>query len=277
MLFSFNVFGETVHKTAIPLKKEHLKVRFYGRAELDNIHLQDILIDDLDILSITEEMDYIDSSIFIANFEDSLEAGTIDNQGLTITHWRIKRRKVGDPVFKLVEEIPYVEDMFFYIDYSNANKTNYEYAVYPVSNGTEGNPTGGVTMSEFWGWVLTDGETNYLFDVEIETENIKTMIGMKEYLNFTEFPGISFSNQKYDIGALTTMPFEFDGEYILNKEILDNIKSFINNKQTKYLKNSIGQVWEVVTHDFDYKFLDKFADQPYRISFKWIQVGEGEF
>ena len=63
------------------------------------------------------------------------------------------------------------------------------------------------------------------------------------------------------------------------KEIYLLLKTFINNEETKILRNGSGQVMEVYTSNFNFKYYDQIVEnnqQPYTITFEYIQVGSGE-
>lgn len=277
MLLSYSVLGDAELNTAIPPKKEYSTIKFSGECILDNIHVQNVELDDQTILNIETEQQWGVNTIFLANFEDTLEAGNLQNSDMPITHWRIYRKKSDEQLYTLLAEIPFDKAVSEYIDYTPGNQIEYEYKVHPVSNGTEGNPIAGISMADFFGWILTDGNTTYTFDMEVETENIQSIIDLKQYENNTQYPAFRFGNRQYDKGVLRTIPGTINGNIIQQTaEDLENLKTFINNKQIKTLKNSKGQVWQVITHDFNYKFMDKTSDQIAIISFAWTQVGAGE-
>lgn len=275
MFLSIHALGVGSVKTAIPPQQSFSSIKLYGSGYFDELHAQKVILTDEQILSINTNQVWGINTLLLANFENELEAGNLKNNDLPITHWRIKRKLPEELLYKLIAEISYSDIESFYIDYTVKNKVEYEYLVYPVSNGIEGNPIGGIGMSEFWGWILSDGETTYNFDLEINSEDIRVIQDMKLFSNFSKYPAFSFGDQEYREGVLTTMPYELNGNKIdVSLNVLENLRSFINNKQTKILKNPKGEIMNVVTSDFSYKYLDQIGEQPYRISFRFTEVAE---
>jgi hypothetical protein len=281
MFLGLNILGaDSVCVTAIPPKIERTGVKFLGESYIDNAHAQNIELSDDSIKNITTLQTWIINSIFLANFEDSLEAGNLLNHDLPITHWRVRRRRSGDTLTSLMAEIPIADSDSSYKDVQVQNGITYEYQVYPVSNGTEGNPIGGVGMATIeYGWVLSNetGTTSFLFDVEIETSDNNVVTDVKKIETLAQFPTVSKGKRRYHEGKITCMPYQIiNNNYSFDLETLDALEEFVNNSETKILRNSFGQVFKVQTSDFSYKFMDKISGTPPTVTFSWSQIGTVE-
>lgn len=275
MFLSIDVCKCGTFSSAFPLSRKHNQLIINGESTIDNLRVESIELSDITIQSMNSEQQWDENTLFLANFEDTLDASKF-NFNMPITHFRIKRRKTSELLYKLLTELVYTAGANYYIDYTAGSNTEYEYALYPVSNGMEGKPILAIGMGDFVGWQLTDGTTTYVFDLEVESDNVQTILDYKKYENYTEFPVFSFSSRQYDEGSLTTIPYQFNGNKIeFTFENLQQIKAFINNKQPKILKNSKGAVWKVITYDYSEKYMENFEEEPVRISFKWTQVGVG--
>lgn len=274
-----NFFGVTPVASAIPPDVSYDTIKIYGEAYIDELAVSNIDCGDLNSKAQIEWETY---RILLAHFDNSLEAGNFTNSDLPITKWRVKRRKVGETLFKQLAEIPKIDGISFYIDNTAKSGVSYEYAIFAVSNELESNPIRGIAMTEFFGWILsnTSGTTSYLFDVEVTTDSISVVKKFHTYENNTTYPVISSHQQKYKQGSITTIPYEYNNDvFTVDNTILNALETFINNEETKILRNGSGQVMEVYTSNFNFKYYDQIVEdnqQPYTITFEFIQVGSGE-
>jgi hypothetical protein len=273
VLLSLGCLGFGGLITAFPPKQIFSDIRFIGACHIDNFHVQNIELSDADIESITDEQVYGMNTIMLANFEDSAEAGNLINDDLPITHWRIYRKKEGESLFTLIGEVPISSIESKYLDVLAVNQVPYDYEVKAVSSGIEGDGIEGDGMVDFYGWILSDIESDilYRFDIEIESSDIRVLRDMHRYDNYSEKPAFSFGKKKYKEGSLTTMPLSYDSlECTL--ETLNELEAFINNGEVKMLKNTKGELFYVVTYDFRYKYTDETSEQIYTITFSFAEA-----
>jgi len=275
LFLGIHAIGETILSKAYPSYKSYNTVKFLGEATFDNVHMQKIELTDDEIKTISDREQWNSNTIFLADFEGNLQAGNYPSLSLPITGYRIKRKKVGELVYKTLGEVS-SGSLTTYQDMSARNKQEYEYAIYPLNGDTEGVSIIGVSSLDFYGWFLSDLDNTkiFKFDMEIETDNIEVILDMKTYENYSEKPVIGFGKRNYIKGSLKTMPYSLNGEEIsFNLSLLEDLKSFINNKEEKILRNSKGEVWKVITSNFSYKYMDKISGQPFIVSFDFIEVG----
>lgn len=282
MLLSYNVLGSALTSRALPLKRGYSTVKFLGNSTVDDIHAQNDVLTNSEILGITTERTWNLDTLFLAQFENTLEAGNLTNLGLPITSWRIKRKKPSDSLYTQIAEIPFSNFQSFYYDYTMENNQEYTYAIFPTSNGTEGTGLEATGMSDFFGYTLTEytstsaTPTSFLFDADLETSDITTKQDYKIYENgYTAKPAFRFGTREYIDMEITTMPYSINGEEIVvDSTLLQSIRAFINNKEPKVLNHSSGITYaKVITTDFRVKYMDKIESQPYQISFRITEVG----
>jgi hypothetical protein len=254
--------------------KGYNKITFLGNLHYDNIRLCNTEIEDTVLLTTTTEDIYDENTLFVANFENNLEGGLYAGEEKTITKWRIKRRKFGEYAFKVIGET--TKDFSPYYDYTQANNQLYEYYACPVADdGIEGIAVSGMAQSNFHGWFLIsrDNTIAYKFDVELNSEPIILNVDRKMYENYTPYPVFRQGQRKYHTGGLTTIPYTYNNKRIVfNYSTIKSIENFINNGETKVLRNTKGDVFYVQTQDFQYTIDEKVLEQPVTISFKFVEV-----
>ncbi len=219
---------------------------------------------------------------FLANYENTLEAGNISSSAIG---WRIKRKAEDFDLFTILYTYDDIS-LTSYTDYLPRNNINYTYSVYALSNYGESLGLEETSSVNFYGWILTDGIVSYKFDMGlngIETNNINNNKNQHVYENYTQYPVVSFGQQNYKTSSLKTIPYFLSDSisetslcYEINETVRQTIEDFINNDNEKWLKNTAGEIFKVVTFNFNYKYLDQIQSQPHEISFDWIEVGVGE-
>jgi hypothetical protein len=228
------------------------------------------------------EPEYGENTILCANFEDTLEAGSIVvSVPYPLTGYVI-RRKVTDgslnPILATINDPLAVE----YVDTTPRNRVEYTYEVTGLFddggvNRIEGRGLEGSGMVMFGSWILGDTlsatpTTSYVFDIEAKSDIFKCNKGFKLFENHTKFPAYRFSNMQYQSGSLSTIPLNDD--YEATDAQLQEILTFLNNSEEKILRSPSGNSWRVVTTNPSYKYMDKIAEQPYTLKFDITEVGE---
>ena len=214
---------------------------------------------------------------FLANFENTLEAGNITNE---ITGWRLKRKAEDGSLFITINE--FEPENIEYVDYLVRNNINYTYALFSLNSSGESLGIEDSASVDFYGWILTDGVNAYKFDSgwdSYKTENISSDISYNEYDTCSQYPIVSFGQKNYKTSSITTIPYSYNSvnfTYTIDISLLNEVRDFINNKTEKYLKNTAGEIFKVVTKGFSVKYDDKIQSQPYEISFDWIEIDECE-
>lgn len=247
----------------------------YGRAGIER---GQILVTDFEVSSTTTDKEALwinYYSRFLANFESSLSSGNFSSY---IGGFRLKRLASDGSLYQTIDDFE-VSDLT-YKDLTPRNAVTYTYALYALDvNGNEDLGTTATGVLDFYGWFLTDGTNIYKFDIENSSDSIKSNIDMKTYDNYTTYPTISFGNRNYRDSGIKTIPYSYNStsfEYSFSLSLLDELRAFINNGLVKYLKNTKGEIFKIVTYGFSYNYNDNIPDQIYEVSFNWTEVGIGE-
>ena len=218
-----------------------------------------------------------DYTVFLANFENNLEAGNVSG---TITGWRLKRKASDGSLYITMDDFD--TDVTEYIDNTPRNNIEYSYAIYSLNSSLESLGIEDTATVSFFGWFLTDGTNYYKFDMGwdgLSTDSIKSNKNMFLFENYTQYPVASFGIQDYKTSSITTIPYvwnDVDLTYEIDVPLLNELQTFINDGNEKWLKNTAGEIMKVITNNFSYKYLDKQQNQPYEITFEWTEVGVGE-
>jgi hypothetical protein len=283
MILGYSFLGEGLLTTAFPPKQEYDSTIFTGECYLDNIHMQDIELTDIQIIAATPVQNFGMDTIWLGNFENSLEAGNLLNAGLIIDHWKVYRKLETESIYTYLLTVDYTTRT--YIDWLVKNATTYDYLVVSVSDGIQGIGIGGSGMADIeYGWLLqnTTGTTQFHFSVEVNTDDINVVTDVSVIDNYTRYPVVSKGLRRYQKGKITCMLWElsstgYNGVDSFPQDDLVALEAFINGSEVKYLKNAVGQMWKVETANFSYKYNDEIpvmnSEVPFSVSFEWIEVG----
>jgi hypothetical protein len=208
----------------------------------------------------------------LANFEQNLNCGNISYQ---IDGIRIKRLAEDGNFYITIADLE--NSVSEYVDTTARNDINYTYLLTSVDE--DGNEDSGVeatSILDFWGWFLTDGINIYKFDAQNKSNVITTNRAMTVSETYSQYPTINFGNKNYRTSTLSTVPYIYNTEYEFTYGLLEELRAFINNETIKYLKNTKGEIIQVITSNFSYQYMDETREQAYEITFDWVEVGVGE-
>jgi hypothetical protein len=116
----------------------------------------------------------------------------------------------------------------------------------------------------------------WLFDISVQSggNNVESDMNVFD-MSYTQFPVVTFSEKQYITGQLQFRCGDFDATgFNYPITYIDELSDFINNKQSKILKNRYGQAWEVVTSGFNFQFVDQTIEQISDGSFNFVQIGK---
>jgi len=283
--------GNSIIVTAIPPADENFDyLEMCGNFTVDELQILNKVLTIEELKDQTGEQVFGTFHILLAHFEDNLKGGNFDSGGLTITSWNILRKKEGEASYTLIANVSATAPSE-YLDIRAASGQDYRYAVQAVASGTAGDLVESEVVSmSFHGWSLQsldyDGLGNgtiYVFDTEISSDSLKVNMDRTRVETHFKYPKTYYGELEYINGGLKTMPISCNEEQIVepNSAILGAIKSFINDKNEKILKNGSGEVYRVSTHEFSWKYRDILTNhndanpnsQPFDINFKFDEVG----
>jgi len=284
--------GNAILKTSPPQAEEDFDfMQICGSVDLDEVNaLNEILTTTQVYEDLLTVQTFDANTLYLGHLDDSLQFGNFSSEGLTITHWNILRREVGTTNFTLLAQVPNTA-ITRYLDIRAEASENYEYAVQSVSSGTAGNLiiTEEVSM-EFWGWSLTSLDydpdnnigTQFIFDVEVRTNSIKSNRARTQFDNYSKKPKVSYGVQEFDSSSMSFFPLKCNGNTIIepSKAINEQLRAFIDDTNVKILKNGSGRQWYIDTYDFDSNYRDLLTnhlsenkyEQPYDVSFSWVEI-----
>ena len=234
------------------------------------------------------EPSYGENTILYTGFNETLECGSlVTTIDYPLTAYKIRRKEVGDSLNPLLTTITDITKNTF-VDYTCPNNKLVVYTVTPYfSSGLENiegrglsSDEGGIKLS-FGGWILSSGieatpTISYTFSMENESDEIKVVTDYKKYDTYNTYPTFRWGNRIYKEGALKTIPYNYitlTGQYEITVDLMEAIKTFVNDKNVKILRTPSGEVLSVCTYDFSYKYMDKIAEQPFEIKFSFTEVG----
>jgi hypothetical protein len=166
----------------------------------DEVHVREntVVIDSSNV-----KEDWQMDTIMLAKFLGDLEAGNINNQGINITQFAIKRRKVNETTPITLAYKDFVNNnQFVYDDYTQAND-EYIYSIVPVGeNGLEGQENSITITSDFTGFHLVDKFTNQVisFDKFMGSEpSVQTTLnqGKTQIDTLSPYPRFFYNGQNY--------------------------------------------------------------------------------
>jgi hypothetical protein len=135
-----------------------------------------------------------------------------------------------------------------------------------------------------WALINIDGTKKYVFDLNLQSDAITNKTSYKFFDNYTKYPAVAQIDMDYITGKITSFPVYFttptldvaiSGFNSLQKQsFLNQIRAFINNKESKLLKDRKGNLMMVYTTDFGYKLKDEIEHQIADVSFAYTEVSD---
>lgn len=224
---------------------------------------------------------------FLADFGNELNAGTLYIAGTEIDGWAVYRQQKDNPVLMHITNTPMIVNAI--CDYSAcSNQGPYKYYVYPI--GTDKYITSPLMSNEcypvFWNWSILECEMSeegsyelineFCFGKNLETGAMSNNNKPAVLENFTRFPLVQLSPQRYKSGSLTSYIGNVKaGEYsdtIDQREAIDELSVTTNDL---FLKSRKGDLWEIRISDaISYDTLDNSKIQPVTASISWVQIAD---
>lgn len=263
----------------IPLASAYSKLNFYGNNIIDEIHVQNRLYSDEEVLNlqINDYPAWDGYTLLLSKFDQQdLKAGNILTLNSPITNWVIYRKDTDDKISKKLIELDV--NTTEYTDYTVQGNKTYIYDIFPKTVNEIGEPLEtSQTLADFWGWYLVDPDTQtvFMFDLNIESGEINNETDMTTYQSYGKYNSYSFGNRDYVKGSVSAIggTINVNGELVNGVDYIHNLRAFINNKKDKLLKNSHGDIFSVITSGFKYKYIDDTQEQIFTVSFSFEESG----
>lgn len=248
-IIGLDAFGINAFKSYSP------PVRNIGYMELkngiyDEVHIRE-KTDGIDTSNIKE--DWQMDTVLLAKFLGDLEAGNINNQGVRIEKFAIKRRKLNEITPVTLGYKDFVNNnQFVYEDYTQPND-DFIYSIVPVGeNGLEGQDNSIQMSSNFAGFYLVDRDSNEVlpFNKFIGTEpsvGVGLTQGRVQIDTLSPYPSFFYTDQSYNSFSLQAVFLPEEWERIGQK--YDSIlKQFVLSHKPFLAKGGDGSIYVVDVH-----------------------------
>lgn len=221
-------------------------------------------------------------TIMQAEYNDNLQAGSVDYSVELVSEIRLKRRKKGDLRWKTiyVKTTDTVDDFrFTYQDYLAAGNTEYEYMLVPIIVGEEGAAQIKTIKSEFRDFYLMD--KNQTFHIVLDAANSfqYNIEGSAQTTISRKYPFIirngSVGYYSGTVNATFLELIECDWDVENGATFRRTVDEFLANNNVKILKDWMGNIWMVSVFDV---ISQDSGDSPYLPvhSFNWTECGDAE-
>lgn len=218
-----------------------------SNAIYDELHIRE-KTDNID-LSPNKELWQIDT-ILLAKFMNDLEAGNVNNQGIRIDKFAIKRKKINEINPITIGYKDFVNNnQFIYQDFTQPSG-DFIYSIVPIGeNGLEGQENSITLNSTFAGFHLVDKDTNEVlsFDKFIGSEpSVNTTLnqGRTQIDTFSKYPSFFYNNQNYHTFSLQAVFIPEEWENI-GKKYEDIKNQFVLSHKPYLVKGGDGSVYIV--------------------------------
>ena len=201
----------------------------------------------------TSKEDWQMDTVLLARFLNELEAGNVNNRGIQITKFAIKRRKLNEIDSITLGYKEFVNDNeFVFEDFTQPND-DFIYSIVPVGeNGLEGQENSVSVSSNFTGFHLVDRESNRVlsFDKFIGSEptvNFTLNQGRVQVNTLTKYPSFFYTEQNYTSFSLQAVFLPEDWERIgITYE--DIVSTYVLSHKPFLVKGGDGSLYVVDVH-----------------------------
>lgn len=290
-----DVFPTTVvinESAPLPVGYNHTILK--GRQIIDYIWAQNKVNTTTEIESIESETYapvWDNNTILLANFNNTLNGGSVVTLNENIINWSIYKKRVGDLNLDYVATLPANRNTL--IDYNITNQTEYQYYVFPITANTVGNAmVSKPVTSNWWNWSLTgiketstenlyyaDVDNIWLFRLNLKSNTVEQNMDKTIYEGFTQYPKISVGERNYLTGSISCLLGDVINAAYVNDtpRKQKDFMTFLQNGQKKLLKDPKGNIGIVDIVKNSFNIMDDVKNQPTVVSWDWCQIGKSEF
>lgn len=230
-------------------------------------------------------------TIMDAQFNNSLEAGSIQGDGHVITGIQCYRREYQSTKsqWQLVSQFDYDEhyNLYTVIDRFIENNKTYEYSIVPLAKEIMGEQLIGPPIkSDFNGTYISDLDNNYSMDLDFKFSDLtyNTNMGKAVPLN-GRYPIVSFGNANYRTGSATFLPltpqqeFGYSSQVDPHEEFVNrqNVINFLNNGQAKVIRRDDGDTMVVATTNVKTSPKADGLDAISTVTFDFVEIGNLDY
>lgn len=221
---------------------------------IKRVDLANSIVDELEIRERTDipmtnvRNTWQSDTLLLARFINTLEAGNLQNEGVKVQSFVIKRRKIGELNDIVLGYEPFENNQtFVYTDITQPND-KFIYTISPLGeNGIEGQPNSIEVESDFVGWWVVDKDTGEVmpFDKAIgDIGTVDTQLNQDrvEIKTFSKYPNVWYAPTEYHTFTLSTVviPSEFERS---GKNYEDILNKFIRAHKPFIIKSGDGRIF----------------------------------
>lgn len=256
----------------------------YTKVEMSGFVIDELSVDLREKQFVQEKQPWEATTVFIATFDNTLEAGNLSMNGEEVDALRFKKRKKGTMQWLLIDEIPYNPDQITYAVRDRLARSNieYEYAIAPVVGKTEGELiTNSIVALHEGLWVVdANNSVNILHEVEYGNIKHNTNTNVFELLD-NKYPVTITGELDYVSGSNFGRLLAYDSwlEHKMNYDaeltLREYVIGFMKNGKPKILKNDKGRYYLIVAKDVE-EIPYKLDNGSVSVSFNWVEIGDAE-
>jgi len=228
----------------------------YYSVQLENALVDDIYVTVNTAVSTTtvKPTSWSSQDILNADFQNTLEGGSISGNGQYITSVVIQNRDANGLIWNTVTNIPYVQGtnvLFQYNDKYVQNGESYEYTLTPYINSVQGivAPVGVYITANFDATFLTDKNNNYMLMYDIKqgdityNQNSKIFEPLDAQYPIIQYGSLNYRTGKISATLLSDTSLNSSTGFVINSEVVlrQNLIAFLTNRQAKLLRNRFGE------------------------------------
>lgn len=246
MIIGYDIFGLNAFKSPSP-QVRGVSYMEASKSIVDEIHMRERTDNSINLTSTKD--DWQTDTRLKATFDNgSLSAGNVDNGGIPIESFVVKRREVGDLTNLTLATLPFVNDStVIYTDYLQTNK-EYIYSIIPFGQGLEGKPNEVSIESDFTGFFIVDKTdlTNIIaFDKFLDSGssmvNMQLNQGRTEIRTLSRFPTVFYDDTNYH--SFTLESVFLPDENARSNDKYQKILEIINKHIPVLIKGSDGSLF----------------------------------
>ena len=232
----------------------------------------------------------INGTVFLADYVNDLNAGTLYISGTEIDGWAIYRNDENNN-FMHIANVPMEQSSI--LDYSaRSQQGDYTYYVYPIGTDTyitQPMVSNGVNP-KFWDWSILECTLSddgifelvreFRFNKNLSTNSMSNNNAPGIFKNFTRYPTVQLSNQNYHSSSFTALIGDItltDGtlKYYDTLATRDAIESLSTTLNHLFLKNRKGDLMEIrLAGEVSFETADNSPTQALSVTIPWVEIGD---
>lgn len=226
-------------------------------------------------------------TIMDANFNNTLEAGSINGGGHHVIKVQVYRREYENPAsdWLLISQFNYDPkyNLYTVVDRFIENYKKYEYAIVPLSKDVMGEMLISKPIkAKFKGTFISDVQDNYSMLINLQFSDLTYNNNMSKSVPLNgKYPIVTYGNANYRTGSVKFLPLTPEQEFGYASEIdahaefanRQKIINFLSNGQAKVIRRDDGDVIVVATNNVRTEPISESLDELSNVTFDFTEIG----